>query len=255
MVNFSIEFLGVGSALAKKNYNTNAVIEVNGKNYLMDCGITAPIAMDKLGITTGDIDGVIISHIHGDHAGGLETIGYEGMFVYGKKPELYIASELVRDIWDKHLVGGMEHLTNSFATLESYFDVKPFYHGVPFKINGLEVRPIRTKHVPSDNPFGEKASYSFLLDNRVFWSADMLFDEELITNFEKAHNMDKYFHDCQLFYHPLGVHASLQELETLPQVIKDKMIVMHYGDQIKDFEERILSNGFTIAKQFDKFQF
>ena len=255
MVDFSIEFLGVGSALSKKNYNTNAVIEVNGKNYLMDCGITAPTAMHELGITTGDIDGVIISHIHGDHAGGLETIGYEGMFIYGKKPELYIASELVEDIWNKHLAGGMEHLTRKLATLNDYFDVKPFHHGTLFNINGLEVKSIKTHHVPSDDEFTEKASYSFLLDNRVFWSADMLFDKDLIVNIEKAHNMKRYFHDCQLFYHPDGVHASLQELETLPEEIKNKVIVMHYGDNIKDFEDRILSNGFTIARQFDKFQF
>lgn len=253
MTKFNLMFVGVGSALSMKNYNNNAIIEVNGKKYLIDCGISIPYALRDANVSLKDIDGVIVTHIHGDHTGAIEWLGYQGKYVLNKKYELYIASDLVSALWDKTLAGGMEDSVNEKHTLETYFDVFTFDDLKSFNVNGLLITPIKTTHVKDNNKIVQKPSYSFVFDNRVFYSGDMIFDDELLYSINS--DIEVIFHDCQLFYQKDGVHASLEELETLPDNIKQKIKVMHYGDNIDQFAKRITDNGMTIVKQLDMFDF
>ena len=64
---FSIVFLDAGQADC-------AVIRSRGHTYLMDVGDTYTPAADYLGATCLHLDGVILSHPHQDHAGGLGDI-------------------------------------------------------------------------------------------------------------------------------------------------------------------------------------
>ena len=73
-----------------------------------------------------DIDAVYISHAHADHLGGMEFLGFTRYFTRKYMldarrrgdnsseplalPTLYCARELVRDVWDHSLRGGMEGL-------------------------------------------------------------------------------------------------------------------------------------------------
>lgn len=72
-------------------------------------------------------------------------------------------------------------------------------------------------------------------DGHVFISCDTRFDRELIDLYAERSSI--MFHDCQFFKG--GVHASLEELKTLPPKIKEKMYLMHYGDnwEIQDISE------------------
>jgi hypothetical protein len=44
------------------------------------------------------------------------------------------------------------------------------------------------------------------------------------------------FHDCQ--FYTGGVHTSLDELITLPEEIRRKTYLVHYGDNFKDFIQK-----------------
>jgi ribonuclease BN (tRNA processing enzyme) len=44
----------------------------NGQAWLIDCGRQAPDQLWARGLTWWSIDGQIITHVHGDHAYGLE---------------------------------------------------------------------------------------------------------------------------------------------------------------------------------------
>lgn len=121
LINFDITFIGVGSAFSKIHNNNNVLIEVENKKYLLDCGIKTPQALHDMGIQLKDIDGIIISHIHADHTGGLEEVGFMGKFVLNKKFKLIIAEDLVKLLWDNTLLGGMKDDAAGQVTLEDYF--------------------------------------------------------------------------------------------------------------------------------------
>lgn len=245
MTSFDITFIGVGSAFSKIHNNNNILIEVNNKKYLIDCGIKTPQALHDMGIQLNDIDGIIISHIHADHTGGLEEVGFMGKFILNKKFKLIIADDLVKPLWDNTLSGGMRDSDDGQVTLEDYFEIVPYDDLMKFNVESLDILPIKTIHVNELKP-----NYSFLLDDRVFYSSDMLFDEALLTEIKEV---EVIFHDVQFFKG--GVHCSLEELETLPSEIRQKIKLMHYGDNFKDFEQKVQELNMRFVNQGEKFTF
>ncbi len=222
----NITMIGTGSAFAKKYDNNNALIEHNGFRLLVDCGITLPKALHQQGIAFDELDGVLISHIHGDHVGGLEEYAFQMMFKYQRKPILYIAQSLVEPLWEQTLRGGLTQ--EPLVELEHFFDVRPLAPGIDHELYpGLTVKLMETKHIPN------KPSYSFLFNGSFFYTADMRFDpmllQQLIDN-----GVSTIYHDCQLEA-PGVVHASLDELLTLPDFIQQKTWLMHYGDAIEQY--------------------
>ncbi|TVY00632.1 MBL fold metallo-hydrolase [Cohnella terricola] len=223
----NIQMLGTGSAFAKSFFNNNALITVEGRKLLLDCGITAPSALHQLGVSFNDLDAVLITHIHGDHMGGLEELGFQMKFVYSRKPILYIADTLVEPLWEHSLKGGMWQ--QEFQTLDDYFDVRPLTPGVSRELMpGLSVEPILTPHIPN------KPSYSMLFNGSFFYSGDTVFDAELLTSLVRSRGVKVIFHDCQL-HGPGIVHACLSELLMLPDDLQERIYLMHYGDDQPDF--------------------
>ena len=53
---------------------------------LLDCGTTSLSALKRLGIDPGEIGTVFVSHLHGDHFGGLPFLILDGQFSHRTKP-------------------------------------------------------------------------------------------------------------------------------------------------------------------------
>jgi metal-dependent hydrolase (beta-lactamase superfamily II) len=67
-----VQFLGTGGPFARGGrLQTCILIESDQGRYLIDCGMTALVAMARFGIDPGSIDMVLVTHLHGDHYGGL----------------------------------------------------------------------------------------------------------------------------------------------------------------------------------------
>lgn len=238
-----IKMIGTGSAFAKKYDNNNAIIEVNGFRLLVDCGITLPKALHQQGLAFSDLDAVLISHIHGDHVGGLEEYAFQMMFKYNRKPVLYIAESLVEPLWEQTLRGGLTQ--DPLTKLEDFFEVHPIQPNNEFEIHpGLTVKLLQTKHIPN------KPSYSFIFNNSFFYSADMRFDPELLQQLVDD-GVTTIYHDCQLEA-PAVVHASLKELLSLPESIQSKIWLMHYGDTIEQYEG--LTGHMRIVRQHESYE-
>jgi ribonuclease BN (tRNA processing enzyme) len=67
-----VQFLGTGGPLASGGrLQTGILIQSDDGCYLVDCGMTALVSMARFDIDPGTIDVVLITHLHGDHYGGL----------------------------------------------------------------------------------------------------------------------------------------------------------------------------------------
>jgi ribonuclease BN (tRNA processing enzyme) len=51
-----------------------------GESLLIDCGASSLIALKRAAMDPGDIGGVVLSHLHGDHFGGLPFLILDGQF-------------------------------------------------------------------------------------------------------------------------------------------------------------------------------
>lgn len=224
-----ILMIGTGSAFAKKYFNNNALLFKNGFTLLIDCGITAPLSLHRVGMPLDAIDAIIITHIHADHIGGLEEFAYRMKFQYRGRTVLYVPEELAEPLWEHSLRGGLEQ--GQWRTLGDYFDVRRVREGVPTELHdGLTVELLRTEHIPG------KLSYSLLFNDSFFYTSDMKFNPGLVTDLVRNRGC-VVFHDCQ-FTSPGEVHASLDELLTLPEDVQEKIWLMHYADNRELYEGR-----------------
>ena len=61
-----------------------AAIAHNNKYLLIDCGSDARHSLAAAGYSFNEIDNIFISHLHADHIGGLEWLGFSRL--YDKEP-------------------------------------------------------------------------------------------------------------------------------------------------------------------------
>lgn len=238
-------FIGVGSAFATKNHQTNFFIIKGDRHIMVDFGMTGPVALQETtGLNPLDIDTTLITHSHADHAGGVEALAlmnrYVGLRLGKPKLRMIITEEYQRILWEHTLSGGMswnEEVGESRRLLgfEDYFDViRPKWmpnqsrEVFELRVGNIHLEMFRTKHIPdtSDGWQNSFVSFGLLIDGHVFASVDTRFDPELLEMYANRANI--MFHDVQFF--PGGVHSSMPELKTLPPEIKAKMFLVHYGD-------------------------
>ncbi len=234
--------VGVGEAFAKTLYQTNFLVRpAEGDPFLVDCGHTASRALRAVGVSLREVARVVVSHLHADHIGGLEELGFLGYFVWEERPELYLPEDLIPWLWPHALEAGMgQRLQDrdgvSFdAGLDTYFRVRPVHGGEAFRMGSVRLTPFPTPHVPG------RPSWGFRLDDlatggSVLLTCDTRFHPENLEAFGR--DADAVFHDCQLFSNGGHIHATLEELLTLPEGWQERIWLVHYGDDWASYRGR-----------------
>jgi hydroxyacylglutathione hydrolase len=252
-----IVFIGVGSAFAQTLHQTNLLLIKGDTHIMVDFGMTGPQALlQNTGLGVTAINTVLPTHSHADHIGGLEAIMLMSRYLTKSKPTCIIPEEYQRALWDGSLRGGAEYNEEEIETRRhlSFGDffrtIRPIWKmNQPREIwevivGDISLEMFRTKHIPdiADSWEASFLSYGLFVDDRVFISGDTRFDKELIELY--ASRSEAMFHDCQ--FYPGGVHASLADLRMLPQEIKEKMYLMHYGD---GWREQDITGFAGLAKE------
>lgn len=209
---FSITFLGSGSAFTTDpdNYQSNVVLRGAGESLLLlDCGGDARRAFQDLGLTVRDVGAVYISHLHADHIGGLEWLGFSSYFDPSRdRPVLFSAEANVDDLWSRSLSGGMRTITGAEVGLDDYFDVRRLEREDRFEWEGVKLRLVPTPHVRG----AERTVESFGLyiegpNKKVYLTTDTIFEPHA-----ELDTADLVFHDCETSPFPTDVHPPYQTL-------------------------------------------
>lgn len=259
----SLYFVGTGSAFAK-TLNQNNLLVVKGQEHLLiDCGSRCPQALHEAGLSLRQIENYLITHSHSDHIGGLEEAQLTGRYVAKRKPRMVITPEYEAILWEQSLRGGSEWSEAEPLGFRDLWEVlQPRkLDGYPREtfeadLGGINLKMPRTLHFPDTAKSWQDAAWScgVILDNRALFTSDTRFDPELIEGYDARFNFECIFHDCQLFTG--GVHASIHELASLPAPIRRKTVLMHYGDNWREFIPLAKKAGFhSWARQGHTYTF
>ncbi|CAN5445907.1 MBL fold metallo-hydrolase [soil metagenome] len=225
-------FLGSGSAftVGNNNYHSNMLlVSDSGKKLLIDCGSDARLSLYEQGFSYADITDVYISHLHADHAGGLEWLAFSNKFdSKSRKPKLHISDTLVTTLWNHVLRGGLCSLQDEVAELSSYFDVEAIKVDNRFSWEGIEFQLVQTLHICNGCHTVPSFGLFFRINTKwIFITTDTQFTPELLLPFYQQ--ADVIFHDCETSKPASGVHAVYDELNTLDPSIKAKTWLYHYN--------------------------
>lgn len=251
-----LTFLGTGSAftVGEGNYHSNILLEdlATNKKLLFDCGSDARLSCYEAGYMVDDIDAVYVSHVHADHTGGLEWLGFSKYFNPNDDiADLYISQDIMVSLWSS-LAPGMSSLEDREATLETYFNVHPINLNRRFVWQGHAFHLQYAKHVINNGV--ELPCYGLLLEvngTSIYITSDTRNVYE--DNPELYQRADVIFHDCETLDFKSGVHANYTELVELPKKIRNKMWLYHYNSGKTQEPEKDGFKGFVQKGQIFEF--
>jgi len=241
----------------------------SGERWLIDCGRQAPDQLWAKGLTWWDIDGQLVTHVHGDHVYGLEDFAlmrhYGGpnmgpsILAGGSRPRMIAHSAVLAETWE-FLSPSLRYRTDATGkavngTLQDYFaSVAPtrveaprrerWNHSETFEVEGLRLTARETHHIP------EKPSVSLeiWLDEKgeriAWWGGDTTVDRDYLVALEPKTTV--FFHDCTFLDQTGYVHGAFSELRQLPLSVRQKTILMHHDDGLEAYVNQALDLGFRI---------
>lgn len=224
-MSFTVTALGIGDAFSALHYTSCLLLEAAGAAILVDC----PHPIRKLlregtqgRVDAHDVSGVVLTHLHADHASGLEGFAYYTHFMLGTRTPLLAGRDVLAQAWDGHLAAGMSVLHDADGphekSFESFFDPCPVDVGqtLGFGPFSIEARPT-THHI---------ATYAFRIraeGRTVGISGDTGYDPGLIDWLAPS---DLIIHESNLG----PAHTPYEALAALPPELRRRIRVTHLPD-------------------------
>lgn len=225
MLGLSLIALGVGDAFSARYYSSCVALGAQGAWLLIDCPhpIRKILSESGRGLDLADLTAVALTHLHADHASGVEGYGYFSHFVLQRRARLLVHPAVAADLWTGHLAAGMGRLIGpgeaapSPRALDDYFEVVPLCEQRAVEVGPFTIECRRTvHHVPT-------TALRIRADGRALgYSADTAFDPALIAWLAEA---DLVVHETNH-----GVHTPYEKLAALPAPLRAKMRLIHYPD-------------------------
>jgi len=236
--------LGVGDAFSQKHYSSALALVTDEAILLVDC--PHPIrkmlheAETRSGIPlpTEKIIGVALTHLHADHASGLESFAYFFHFALGRRLPVLCHPEVGARLWDGHLAAGMERIlpavdgAHEERGLEDWIDIVPLDTDAPVRFGPFELRCRKTiHHIPTTALRIRSGA------REIGYSADTAFDPSLIAWLSPA---DLIIHETNY-----GVHTPYERLADLEDSLRARMRLIHYPDafDVEASNIRVLREG------------
>jgi hypothetical protein len=150
----------------------------------------------------------------------------------GVKPVLIGNAQLLKDLWDYSLRGGLQSIQMLDADLSTYFDVTGLANNGSFNLGEVDFKTIQTLHVIADTTFVKSFGLMITVPHvdspkKVLITSDTQYAPSYLNGFIRS--SDVVFHDCETTPYASGVHAHYQDLVRLPEDIKSKMWLYHYN--------------------------
>jgi len=223
----SILCIGSGDAFGSGG-RLHSCYYINSSNgqFLFDCGCSSLIGMQRCGVNPAEIDTVIISHLHGDHFGGIPYLLLEAKYISQRtRPLILIGPQ------------GLQQRVEAVAAA--------LYPGLidnayPFPIIYRELNPHRTESLGSARlrcfdvkHDGNRQAYGLRLEisgKIISYTGDTEWTDNLLP---LAQGSDVLIAECFAYDHAIPGHLDYQTLLKQRDRLASKHIVLtHLGAEM-----------------------
>ena len=227
----TVTFAGCGDAFGSGGrFNTcivvDGIVRSGEMRFTIDFGASSLVALNQLGVAHNSIDAVLLTHLHGDHFGGLPFMLLDAMLGAGRTTPLTIAGPVQVQA---RVEAALEALFPGSGVMEPKFALNyvELSVGQANDILGLTVTPHAARHTPQTNPTALRVGVG---DKVVTYSGDGEFTEDLCA---ASRDADLFIAEC--YFHDKAVpgHMNYKDIETHGQDFGAKrMVLTHLGPQM-----------------------
>ena len=223
-----LQFLGSGDAFGSGGrFNTCFHLERSQQaNVLIDCGASSMVAIRKWGVDPNGISTVLISHLHGDHFGGLPFFLLDARLVSRRTSPLVLAGP---PGFRERLMIVMEAMFAGSTKVERKFalEIRELDLHERVEFDGLAVTPYLMKH------YSGAPSYALRIeteDKVLTYSGDTEWVEELIP---AGRDADLFICEAYFFDKVMKYHIDYTTLSRhLPEIGAKRTIVTHMSAEL-----------------------
>ena len=225
MEKVEIQFLGTGDAFGSGG-RLQACIQVKTgeSRFLLDCGASALVSMKRSGVNPGDIGLILLSHLHGDHFGGIPFLILDGQFSRRTLPLLIAGPPGV----EGRVQEAMEVFFPGSSRVQRKFPVEfaEMKEKTENRFGEIAVTPFPVVHASGSTSFALRVRCG---GKEIGYSGDTEWTETLI---EAARGTDLFISECYLFDKKINYHLNYRILKEQEKNLGSRRLILtHLGEE------------------------
>lgn len=239
-----ITFVGTGDAFGTGGRAHTCIrIDAGGRTLLLDFGAASIVGWRRLGFSFHDVDAIYVTHLHGDHFGGLPMLMLESQFIEPRdKPLAFVGPPGLRE----RLATIMEAFYAGSTAIPWRFawSVQEVAPGGTFPLAGFELSTTEALHsagAPSTAVRVARSGKSFAFSGDTAWTDALI---------GIANGADLFACECQSTHPGVPGHMDWPQLRAnLARLGARRVMLTHMGTEMLNLLPQICAESGVAAAE------
>ena len=229
-----VRFLGTGDAFGHGGrLQTCILIQTTKHRILIDFGASAMISLYRYGVNPNSIDLILLTHLHGDHFGGLPFFILDAQLISKRFHPLTVVGPIGSR---ERIMAAMEVMFPGSSKVKQKFDINIYELEAEqvWDSHGIKVVPYPVIHPSGDPSFALRVE----CDGRsIAYTGDTEWTEALI---QSARGVDLLIAEAYFYKKQIKYHLNFKTLmDHMDELNPKRMIITHMSQDMLDRLEYI----------------
>ena len=223
----SVTVVGSGDSFGSGGrFHTCFLVDAEGIRFCIDFGASSLIALERLGIAHNSIDVIVLTHLHGDHCGGIPFLLMDAMLGAKRERPLTIAGP--RDTTERMkevaaaLMPGMHVMKPKFPL--TYLDLEVL---TTHQIGPLKVRTYPAIHTRETNPTSVRIEAAGKI---IAYTGDGEWTDHMLSLADAA---DLLIAECYFYQKQVRFHLNYPDIvKHRKEIGAKRMVLTHFSGEM-----------------------